>query len=103
MLKEGPFDKIFIDYKFWFLIILISICLVNVAAFIYHKHLNRNLHVKLQYLSKIEGQLSTTRSMLILEKSTLESHLRIENFARNNLNMINPSKVEMVTVVDNGH
>jgi len=99
MLKSGPFDNIFDGYKFWFLSFLVGICLLNITGFIYHKHLNRNLYATLNQLTKLQEQSNTQKSMLILEKSTLESRMRIENVARNNLMMITPKKIEIVGVL----
>jgi cell division protein FtsL len=103
MLQTGPFDKVFIKYRFWLLVFLLACCLLNITSFIYHKHLNRNLHIKLNQLYKAQEQLNTQKSMLILEKSTLESRLRIENVARNKLMMIQPQKIEIVGVLQHDY
>lgn len=102
MLKAGPFDNVFRGYNFWFLVLLVVCCMVNVTGFIYHKHLNRTLYVKLNQLTYAQEQANTQKNMLVLEKSTLESRLRIENVARNSFMMIHPQKIEIVGVLKHG-
>lgn len=78
------------------LLSLLTLCVLGTAmAVIYHQHLNRSLHAKLQGLQQSRDRLHVEWSRLLLEQGTLGSDVRVEQVARDQLDMTVPKPDEM--------
>ncbi len=98
MILKGPFDNLLYQMKFYLLALGVMLLLINSVAYVYHKHLNRVLYHNLQVLSGNIHAQQNINSMLILEKSTLESDKSIDLIAKNILNLHTATKDETEVV-----
>lgn len=73
---------------------LMVICLA--IAVVYCKHTNRSLHAKLQDVTNASAGLQNERSKLLLERAAWLAHGRVEQIAKQRLNMVMPNKVEII-------
>ncbi len=72
--------------------------LVSALGVVYTKYQTRKLFVELQTLEKIRDEMNVEWGQLRLEESTWGTHGRVEQIARDKLEMIMPP-VEAVVIV----
>ncbi|MGD0465626.1 MAG: cell division protein FtsL [Gammaproteobacteria bacterium] len=93
---NGPFINIFNNKVFFMLTITALIAISSALSVIYSKHKSRMLHILLQNIYTEHSNLNTEWSRLILEKSTLMTDFRIEQIAKQTLNMNIPEQIEFI-------
>jgi cell division protein FtsL len=78
--------------------LLLPAVLASSAGLVYTKHYSRKLFVELQSLHKVKDGLITEFGRLQLEQSAWSAHGRVENIAREQLQMSVPGigAVEMI-------
>jgi cell division protein FtsL len=69
--------------------------LASAVAAVYAKHENRKLFMELQALIDERDQLEVDWSRLQIEQSTWSNHARVEQLARGEMGMRNPSADEL--------
>lgn len=72
--------------------------LLSALGVVYCKHLNRQLFIRLESLVNYRDQLQVEWGRLLLEEGTLTAHTRIEQIARERLEMELPSESKVVIV-----
>lgn len=72
--------------------------LVSALAVVYAVHRNRVLFVELQELQQARDALNVEWGQLQLEQSTWSTHGRIEQVAREKLNMVRPDNADIVVI-----
>jgi len=92
---DGPLQQklnsqILVTIVMWLLVIAAAIGVV------YNKHMTRLLHAKVQSLHKESVAVQNERGRLLLEKATLTADARMEQIAGGQLNMVMPTKVELI-------
>lgn len=93
---NGPFVGIY-KTKNFFIIGIMTLCATSSGlGVVYSKHKTRMLHVQLQRMYAEHSELNTEWSRLLLEKSTWMADSRIEQLAKNKLNMIIPEQVYII-------
>lgn len=82
------------------IVISILSALVVVAALmlVYSKHVNRQYFAELQLLQLERDSLQEQWGQLLLEQSTLTSHVRIEQLAREKLSMALPRQQKLLKI-----
>ena len=93
---DGPFINIYYTKNFFILTITTLITICSALGVIYSKHKSRMLHILLQNMYTEHSNLNTEWSRLILEKSTLMTDFRIEQIAKQTLNMTIPEQIEFI-------
>lgn len=81
-----------------FTVLLAMLVLLFALFVVYSKHLNRQLFIELGTLIHERDQLQIAWGRLLLEHSTLIAHPRIEQIAREQLQMELPTESKMVIV-----
>lgn len=76
-------------------IALLGGVLVSAVAAVYAKHENRKLFAELQALTEERDHLETEWSRLQMEQSTWSTHARVEQLAREQMQMRRPSPDEI--------
>ena len=71
-------------------VLSLSAVLCSSAGLVYTKHFNRKLFVELQSLRQAKDRLVTEFGQLQLEQSAWSAHGRVENIAREQLQMSVP-------------
>jgi cell division protein FtsL len=69
--------------------------LCSAIAAVYAKHQNRRLFMELQALTDERDRLEVDWSRLQIEQSTWSTHARVEQLARDEMRMRNPSAEEL--------
>lgn len=77
---------------------LIVAVMLSAMAVVYAKHLNRAVFAELQQLQKLRDEMNTAWGQLQLEQSTFATHSRVEQTAREKMNMVLPNAKEIVIV-----
>lgn len=93
---DGPFTDLYKAKNFLIILVMTVFAVASGICNVYSKHKIRMLHVKLKKIDYERSMLNTEWSKLLLEKSTLMSDLRVEQIARNRLNMINPEQIYII-------
>lgn len=78
--------------------LLIFLVLSTAMGVVYTKHFNRSLHIQLQQLQDTKDKLHVEWTQLLLEQGTLGSDVRVEQIARDKLEMIVPVPSQMVVI-----
>ena len=94
----GPFTSVPITRQLILFVVLTVLVLGQALGVIYAKQTKRLLHAKLQGLYIARDKLQIEWSQLLLEQSTLEADSRVERVAREKLDMIMPSKVNVIVL-----
>ncbi len=76
---------------------LFTLVIAASLAVIYVKHNNRMLYANLQRLHTEQGNLHEIWSQLLLERGTWTTDQRVENIAREELHLVMPSKIKVIT------
>ena len=74
--------------------VLVLAVMASAVGAVYAKHENRKLFMELQALTEERDQLEVDWSRLQIEQSTWSTHARVEQLARGEMRMRNPSSVE---------
>jgi cell division protein FtsL len=77
---------------------LLSACIITALAIVHFAHLNRQLITAQDKLYQQRDQLDIEWRNLLLEQRALSEHSRVEDIARNRLNMVRPSGAQDITV-----
>lgn len=81
------------------LVVVVALCVVATAlGVVYSKHRSRELFVELQALTAQRDELNVEWGKLMLEQSTWATPPRVEQVAREQLDMRVPSSDEIVIV-----
>lgn len=78
--------------------VLISLLVVNAFAVIYVTDWNRRLFGELQALQQRHEELSVERGQLLLEQTTWAAQARVQQIARDQLDMTMPAPESMVMI-----
>lgn len=87
--------------RFWSAsaVLLLSLAVVATAlAVVYAKYQSRSLFSELQSLRQAQDQMDVEWSQLLLEQSTWATHGRVEDAARNRLEMQLPEPDQVVII-----
>jgi len=79
-------------------VFLVIIVVLSSVGVVYASHLSRQQFVNLQKAGQVRDGLQVEWGQLLLEQSTWASHGRIENYAKDHLNMHVPQLQEMIVV-----
>ena len=91
----GPFQNI--DIKEALIISLFTILLLAFAVVVvFSKHTSRIFYTKLQAINVERDHLNAEWSQLLLENATWTADIRVEKIAREQLQMIMPTKIEII-------
>ncbi|RKZ37406.1 MAG: cell division protein FtsL [Gammaproteobacteria bacterium] len=82
----------------WLLALLICAVFVSAVQIVLVRHKNRMLFIELQILQQQRDALNVSYGRLQLEQSTLTQHNRIENIAREQLDMIIPTPDNIIII-----
>ena len=93
---NGPFIELYKMKKSYIILFLLIFTIISGLEVVYVKHKTRMLHIQLQTKYVNCSNLNTEWSKLLLEKSTWLSDFRVEQLAKNKLNMINPEQVYII-------
>ena len=77
---------------------LVAAVMVSAVAAVYAKHESRKLFMELQALTEQRDSLDVDWSRLQIEQSTWSTHARVEQLARGEMHMRNPSEGELQVV-----
>lgn len=94
---QGPFNSVLYRKQTATLALLAAFVLVQALGVIYTKQTRRLLHAKIQSLYAQRDLLQVEWSKLLLEQGTWLSESRVEKIAGEHLNMVVPTKTEMIT------
>ena len=78
-------------------ILFVSVVFVSIRTVV-HRHESRTAYVKLQTLEKERDKLAAQWSRLKLEQATTLNQVRVEQYARWDLNMKMPKASEVMTI-----
>lgn len=78
--------------------LLLLACIISALLVVHFAHLNRQLTIAQDSLYQQRDQLDIEWRNLILEQRALSEHSRVEDIARNRLNMIRPAGEQDVAV-----
>ena len=96
-LPRGPLNPLF-SFKVLFISFFMLCVLGSAMGVVYTKHLNRKLHIELQQLQQSRDSLHVEWSKLLLEQGTLGSDVRVEQVAREQLDMVLPKHDEIMVI-----
>lgn len=74
---------------------LVAVVMASAVGAVYAKHENRKLFMELQALTEERDRLEVDWSRLQIEQSTWSTHARVEQLARGDMRMRNPSADEL--------
>lgn len=74
---------------------LVMAVMASAVGAVYAKHENRKLFMELQALTEERDQLEVDWSRLEIEQSTWSTHARVEQLARGEMRMRNPSSDDL--------
>jgi cell division protein FtsL len=77
---------------------LTALILLSAFAVVYMKDLNRRLFIQYQGLQHVTSQLQVQWGKLLLEQSAWSTQARIQNVAMKKLNMVVPTRKDIVLV-----
>ncbi len=77
---------------------LAALVLISSLGVVYAKHQSRKLFVELDLLKKERDEMNVEWGQLQLEQSTLATHGRIEETAKNRLKMVTPEYEEVLII-----
>ena len=77
---------------------LVLAVMASAVGAVYAKHENRKLFMQLQALTEERDQLEVDWSRLQIEQSTWSTHARVEQLARGDMRMRNPTADELKVV-----
>jgi cell division protein FtsL len=80
------------------LVLLLLTCIISALIVVHFAHLNRQLTIAQDGLYQQRDQLDIEWRNLVLEQRALSEHSRVEDIARNRLQMIRPAGERDVTV-----
>lgn len=80
------------------LVLLLLACIISALVVVHFAHLNRQLTIAQDDLYQQRDQLDIEWRNLVLEQRALSEHSRVEDIARNRLNMIRPAGEQDVVV-----
>ena len=80
------------------LVVLLLACIVSALTVVHFAHLNRQLTIAQDGLYQKRDQLDIEWRNLVLEQRALSEHSRVEDIARNKLNMIRPAGEQDIAV-----
>ena len=78
--------------------LLLLVCVVSALMVVHFAHLNRQATIAQDMLYQQRDQLDIEWRNLLLEQRALAEHSRVEDIARNRLNMVRPAGERDVTV-----
>lgn len=81
----------------WQALLLLG-CIISALLVVHFAHLNRQLTIAQDGLYQQRDQLDIEWRNLVLEQRALSEHSRVEDIARNRLNMIRPAGEQDVAV-----
>ncbi len=93
---NGPFITIYKTKNFFTLTLTALFTISSALGVIYSKHKSRMLHILLQNIYTEHSNLNTEWSRLVLEKSTLMTDFRVEQIAKQTLNMVMPEQIDFI-------
>jgi len=76
--------------------LLVLLLMVVSIGVVFTKHSSRVMHAKLQAQNITRDNLNNEWNQLLLEQATWTSGLRVEKVANEQLQMITPTKVEII-------
>jgi cell division protein FtsL len=79
-------------------VLLLLACIISALVVVHFAHLNRQLTIAQDGLYQQRDQLDIEWRNLVLEQRALSEHSRVEDIARNRLNMIRPAAEQDVAV-----
>lgn len=80
------------------LVLLLLACISSALVVVHFAHLNRQLTIAQDLLYQQRDQLDIEWRNLLLEQRALAEHSRVEDIARNQLQMIRPAAEQDVAV-----
>lgn len=80
------------------LVLLLLACIASALVVVHFAHLNRQLTIAQDSLYQQRDQLDIEWRNLVLEQRALSEHSRVEDIARNRLNMVRPSGEQDIAV-----
>jgi len=92
---NSPFQEAF-NRQLLPVAMLYLLVILSALAVIYLKHFTRITHAKLQKQVVISQGLVEEKGKLLLEKSTFTADARVEQVAREQLNMRQPKQILMI-------
>lgn len=95
-IATGPLQSIYFKELLAMSTLLLLFMLTAIGV-IFTKHIGRALQAELQTLNIEQKQLDTAWGQLTLEKATWLSDLRVEQIVNQQLQMVMPKKIEMIT------
>lgn len=93
---NGPFIDLYKMKSFYIILCLLIVNIISGLSVVYVKHKIRTLHIYLQTIYAESVNLNTEWNKLLLEKSTWLANARVEQLAKNKLNMINPEQIHII-------
>lgn len=78
--------------------VLMLLCIVSALAVVHFAHLNRQLTIQQDLFYQQRDQLDIEWRNLLLEQRALSEHSRVEDIARNKLDMRRPAAETDITV-----
>jgi len=79
-------------------VLLLLACIASALVVVHFAHLNRQLTIAQDLLYQQRDQLDIEWRNLLLEQRALSEHSRVEDIARNRLQMIRPAAAQDVAV-----
>uniref|UniRef100_A0A486XKF2 Cell division protein FtsL n=1 Tax=Rheinheimera sp. BAL341 TaxID=1708203 RepID=A0A486XKF2_9GAMM len=79
-------------------VLLLLACIASALVVVHFAHLNRQLTIAQDLLYQQRDQLDIEWRNLLLEQRALAEHSRVEDIARNRLQMIRPAAAQDVAV-----
>ena len=86
--------------QYLFVVLLFLFFLASSIGVIYSAHMTRQMYSSLQSLHREQDDLDNTYEKLLLEQSAWADYTRVDQLAREELNMIAPLGEELVIVKD---
>ncbi|MGI5308317.1 cell division protein FtsL [Rheinheimera sp. WS51] len=81
-----------------FALVLLVACIITALVIVHFSHLNRQLITSQDKMYHQRDQLDIEWRNLLLEQRALSEHSRVEDIARQRLNMIRPSGAQDISV-----
>lgn len=84
------------------ILLAVALVLMTALSLIYVKDLNRQLYSEFETLRQNQEELKIQKDQLLLEQNTFAAQARVQEMARDRLNMISPDASSIVTLKVNG-
>ena len=83
--------------QIWLVLLLLA-CIISALVVVHFAHLNRQLTIAQDDLYQQRDQLDIDWRNLVLEQRALSEHSRVEDIARNRLQMVRPAGEQNIAV-----